>query len=54
MHRMVLTKYPACTRPDIPVLRAARKPPPNTRAGIAYSHGYSGGSVGPRNDQYLL
>ena len=31
----------------MPVLAAAKKPPVNTVAGIAYSQLYSGGSVGP-------
>jgi hypothetical protein len=35
MQRIVLTRYPACTKPAIPVLAAAMKPPPNTTAGIA-------------------
>ena len=47
MHRRLLTRYPASTRPPIPVVAAARNPPPNKTPGIAYSHGYSFGSVAP-------
>jgi hypothetical protein len=47
MHRTLLAKYPACTRPAIPVLAAAKNPPVNTMPGTAYSQEYSGGSVGP-------
>jgi hypothetical protein len=48
MHRRLLARYPAWTRPAIPVLAAAIYPPPNKIAGMAYSHGYSSGSLGPR------
>lgn len=48
MQRTDEARYPAWTRPAAPVLAAARKPPPKTAAGTAYSQGYSGGSVGPR------
>ena len=37
----------------MPVLAAATNPPPNRTAGMAYSHGYSGGSVGPRHYEQL-
>jgi hypothetical protein len=47
MHRRLLVRYPAWTRPANPVLAAAMYPPPNNTAGIAYNQGYSGGSVGP-------
>jgi hypothetical protein len=47
MHNTLLVKYPAWTRPAIPVLAAARKPPVNTTAGTPYNQEYSGGSVGP-------
>lgn len=53
MQRTLLIRYPACTNPAMPVLAAATNPPPNRRAGIAYSHGYSGGSVGPINYKQL-
>lgn len=54
MQRTLLTRYPACTNPAMPVLAAATNPPPNRRAGIAYNHGYSGGSVGPINYKQLV
>jgi hypothetical protein len=47
MHKRLLARYPACTRPAIPVLAAAMYPAPKSVAGIPYSQGYSGGSVGP-------
>jgi hypothetical protein len=34
MQRMLLVKYPACTRPAIPVCAAAKNPPVNTIAGM--------------------
>jgi hypothetical protein len=42
-----LARYPACTRPAIPVLAAAMYPPAKRTPGMPYNHGYSGGSVGP-------
>lgn len=48
MDRRVLRKYPAWTNPATPLLAAQTKPVPKTAAGTAYSHEYSGGSVGRR------
>jgi len=53
MHKTLLVKYPAWTRPAIPVLAAARNPPVNTTAGAAYNHEYSGGSVGPVDEDAI-
>ena len=47
MQRTLLVRYPACTRPAMPVLAAVKKPPVNTTAGMMYNGLYSGGSVGP-------
>ena len=41
-------KYPAWTKPAIPVLGATRNPPVNTTAGTLYNHEYSVESLGPK------